>query len=83
MLISPQYRKILEKAHEETSWATTGQMYASLTYKLAQDCQSILDFGAGKQSLAKAINKIDPRKPVFGYDPAIPEISKLPEGMIL
>ncbi len=78
MLISEDYRKQLEKAHKEESWGTTGQNYAKVTLALSQDCNSILDYGCGKMTLAKAINQLDPRKPVFGYDPAIPEHSKKP-----
>lgn len=78
MLISDEYRKQLENAHKEAGWGTTGQNYARITLGLSTGCSSILDYGCGKESLKQAINKLDPRVPVFGYDPAIPKVSKKP-----
>ncbi len=44
--------------------------------------KTILDFGCGKGSLVEAISRKYPEIEVFGYDPAIPERTELPNKKI-
>lgn len=78
-LISEEYRQLNQELHEtDKTWGETNKnlltMIGNLTNKY--NINSILDYGAGKQSLAKFFEN-DHR--VKSYDPAIPEISATPE----
>jgi len=76
MLISENYRHLNEKAHEDPLWGTTGHNYAGIIRSLANvhKTRMILDYGAGKQTLEKALPDLD----VTSYDPSIPELSRTP-----
>lgn len=78
--ISEAYRKQNEQAHVAPGWGTTGHRFAGLINNLylVTHSDSILDYGAGKQTLKRAILDINPKARVFCYDPCIPEISKSP-----
>lgn len=81
-LISEQYR--LENARQHTQT----QGYGEKGYKHLEDilhvanrdnCETILDYGCGKASLAKYARRVTDR-PVACYDPAIPEYAADPES---
>jgi len=44
-------------------------------------CHSMLDYGAGQNTLSKALAEV-PSIPVIAYDPAVPEISQKPPADI-
>lgn len=77
-LISEEYRELNRALHEESpQYGTSSHRWADAIEALAQQCAvtDILDYGAGKQTLARALaaRRIRP------YDPAIPELSADPE----
>lgn len=75
--ISEEYRALNERCHmEHERWGSTAYRWADDVSALAEgyDCKSILDYGAGKQTLADALED------VTSYDPCIPSISTPPEG---
>ena len=77
MLISKEYQEQNSKAHsEDTEWGTTAYRFADLVRELSNQikAESILDYGAGKQTLRGAL----PGMNIHSYDPCIKEISKSP-----
>ena len=76
-LISDAYKEQNIEAHKEPAWGTTAHHYANLVRGLSNElhAESILDYGAGKQTLKGAC----PELPIQSYDPAISEISLPPE----
>ena len=80
--ITPEYAALNAQLHaDRPDYGTSGQQWAKLVDQLAQDIQAdtILDYGCGKQTLAKAL----PHRIIKGFDPAIPELSRLPEPVDL
>jgi len=78
MLISPEYRAMNEQMHrEKPQYGTSGAKYATAVWSTSKQikAETILDYGAGKMELAKAVSGL----PVVSYDPAVPEISTPPE----
>lgn len=79
MLISEEYRAQLSQKHAESSEFGAGAAgkYADIIGHVADDisARTILDYGAGKQSLAKAMRD----RTVISYDPAVPEIAGEPD----
>ena len=78
MLISEQYKAQVSQLHnEKADWGTTGRQFASLIQRLVQDYQplNILDYGCGKQTLARAL----PQYRIKGYDPGVPGLGETPE----
>jgi FkbM family methyltransferase len=77
MLISPEYAKLNEQLHgSRPDYGTSGRQWAAKVAGLARqvDARSILDYGCGKQTLAKAL----PELRVSGYDPAVPGLDAPP-----
>lgn len=75
-LISPEARELNARLHRENlAYGVGGAKHAPTVTKLAESIKaaSILDYGAGKGLLAKALPF-----PIWQYDPAIPEISESP-----
>ena len=75
-LISPEYATLNAQLHRENlAYGVGGGKHASVVLKLAEGLrtQSILDYGAGKGYLAKALPF-----PIWEYDPAIPEKRESP-----
>lgn len=76
-MISEAYRKQNEQCHkDDESWGTTAHHHAQVVHHLAMElgAESILDYGAGKQTLKKALPALN----IFSYDPSIKAISKKP-----
>lgn len=80
-LISEKYREQQRKLHQDPNYGTASVVYAPIVagaanvYKPAR----ILDYGAGKQRLKKAL---EPRMPAFEYvpyEPADPTCCEPPE----
>lgn len=77
MHISKEYLEMNQKLHaEQENFGVSGQKWAGFIDVVASDfsCASILDYGCGKQTLAKSL----PERRVIGFDPAIPELSAPP-----
>ena len=79
MLISESYRAQLSQKHAESEvfGAGAASNHLGMICEVADSiaARTILDYGAGKQSLAKAMKD----RTVFSYDPAIPEIADEPD----
>lgn len=74
--ISPEFRDLNAKLHEERlDYGVSGGRHAEMIVKLRSvlKAESVLDYGAGKGYLAKALPF-----PIWEYDPAIPEKSESP-----
>lgn len=69
-LVTPSYKKQLERLHKTTKWGNDGAKHAAAVKDLVEKIKpdTILDYGCGKGALAEAL------KPVrcMGYDPGIP-----------
>lgn len=82
MLISDEYKELNTKLHQEN------KNFGAKGYKRAidlwqnfikpYDVYSCLDYGCGKGTLAKAIDRLF-SVPVIGYDPCVEEFSKRPK----
>lgn len=78
-MISKEYQAQLEELHRERpDFGTTSPMYADFIRTIIKRFkpEDLLDYGAGKQALKKALGI---KEGYFAYDPAIPEISAIPE----
>lgn len=81
MLISEEYRKLNSQIHsDDEGWGTTGNRFALIVAELAKEknAGSILDYGAGKRTMEKALKEMVDCK-VRSYDPCIKQISKPPK----
>jgi SAM-dependent methyltransferase len=77
-LISDEYKEQLAQLHrEKEDFGTSSPMYAdSIKYMLSKfKCEDMLDFGCGKAALKKALGI---KEGYYGFDPAIPEYSDVP-----
>lgn len=75
-LISAEYVKLNRQLHKDNvAYGVGGGKYAPVVLKLCDRLKttSVLDYGAGKKYLEKALPF-----PIWSYDPAFPEISESP-----
>jgi hypothetical protein len=75
--ITEKYRALNAQLHRELpKFGANGRIWAPRIEELARDvgAESILDYGCGKGSLAKALQAFDVRE----YDPAIPGKDRAP-----
>lgn len=75
-LISAEYRALNAQLHRQNlAYGVGGGRHAETVKKLraCDGVESVLDYGAGKGYLAKALDF-----PIWQYDPAIPEIAETP-----
>ena len=78
-LISDEYRRLQEELHQMPSYGVMSVHYAPLIADImtAVGATELLDYGAGKGRLGKALSEIFKRPvKVHHYDPAIPEWSQ-------
>lgn len=79
MSIDKEYQEHLRKEHDGSKWGTTGDKYSGdWVRRILRDrpyIQSVLDYGAGKGTLGRAITGINEW---VDYDPGVPEIDTLP-----
>lgn len=78
MIISEQYKAQLVGLHETVAdWGTGGRKFAPIVEKIIKDTRpkNILDYGCGKQTLARELAKYR----IIGYDPGLPGLDDLPE----
>jgi hypothetical protein len=81
-LISPEYRALNAKLHQENlAYGVGGGKHADTVIKLAEAIKThtVLDYGAGKGYLAKAMAEKG-WGPIWEYDPAFPEKSEPPRA---
>lgn len=79
-MISETYRAQLAQLHKEKEdFGTSSPMYAGMIRTIIRqyECGDLLDYGAGKQALKKALGI---KEGYFAYDPSIEEISAVPEA---
>lgn len=79
MLITPAYARENARLHEtDPTYGAEGHLWAYLVAGIVwlQLCDTVLDYGCGKGSLAKALYSTDVW--VREYDPAIPGRDKVP-----
>lgn len=76
-MISENYKKLNEEAHNHAGYGTSGVKYVAQVQALAMaiGTQDILDYGCGKSTLANNL----PFK-IKQYDPAIKKYAKLPQA---
>jgi hypothetical protein len=76
-LITEDYRAQNQALHAQGAYGTSGYEWAEQVAALyaGLKANSALDYGAGQQTLAKALPDLNVRS----YDPAIPEIATPPE----
>ena len=76
-LMSPKYRALMIRAHKEMDWAGAGYKQAAAVAQFADEihAKSILDYGSGQGTLARAL----PDRKVINYDPGLPDASGLPK----
>ena len=78
MLITEQYKEQISQVHRETpNWGITGRNFAPIVQRIIGDWAplNILDYGCGKQTLARAL----PQYRIKGYDPGLPGLDIAPE----
>lgn len=77
MLITPDYVEQNRILHSQGEYGTSGHRWKTDVEYIAKglEAKTILDYGAGQQGLAKAVNGYEVRS----YDPAIPEIAGSPD----
>lgn len=78
MLITPEYRELNRRLHQENeNYGTSGQNWRNAVRELSEYGRlSILDWGAGKCTLAKSLG---PAYRVTNYDPCIEGLDTPPE----
>lgn len=75
MLLSAEYKAQIAQLHRDNlGWGTTGRQYAGVVEHLIHQYgpKNILDYGCGKQTLARAL----PKYRIIGYDPGVPGLDK-------
>ncbi len=78
MLISEEYKNQISEMHRENpDWGTSGRRYAGIIERMIGDFSplNILDYGCGKQTLARML----PKYRIRGYDPGLPGLDTPPE----
>ncbi|MBX3645041.1 MAG: class I SAM-dependent methyltransferase [Rubrivivax sp.] len=76
-VISDDYRTLNRELHRSSAaYGTSGRQWAPLVRHLVKrhGLSDVLDYGCGKQTLAKALPDIK----VWGYDPAFEDLAALP-----
>lgn len=78
MLITPEYRALQKQLHAENEkYGISGKKYADIVRQISKwGRHSILDYGAGKCTLEKALG---PAYRVTNYDPCIDGLDATPE----
>jgi hypothetical protein len=76
-LVSPGYRATLQAMHGRGTWGADGHKHADAVRALAGQvgAVTILDYGCGREMLAKAMAPVR----VSGYDPGIPGKEGMPK----
>lgn len=82
MLLTPEYKYLLELEHARTSWGTTSYNRKDYILKIIKKYNktTILDYGSGQGSFKKLIDSDKDLYPytVINYEPGIPNLSNPP-----
>lgn len=80
MLITEDYRKEQEMLHQNPNYGVASVQFAPIVTDLVNKfgVAQLLDYGCGKGRLGYNL-KPERRLEVYGYDPAIPDLSDTPE----
>jgi 16S rRNA A1518/A1519 N6-dimethyltransferase RsmA/KsgA/DIM1 with predicted DNA glycosylase/AP lyase activity len=81
-MLSDEYRKILEETHHDMTWGNSSINHIDHIVDLINNhnITDVLDYGAGKQMLAKELMIRCPQVIVHSYDPGVSEISQSPNS---
>lgn len=79
-MLTDTYKKQIEELHATKSWGGAGKSWEPVISDFARElgAKTILDFGAGRQTLEKRLNETRPDLYVASFDPGVPAISILP-----
>lgn len=80
-LLSPEYRALMVRAHQEMEWGGSGHKQADAVFEFANeiDAKAILDYGCGQGRLARALEERTPGWRIAEYDPGIPGKDEMPK----
>lgn len=81
-LASPAHREKHERHHaKHAPYGTHAYRWAKMIAEMCDrhGLRSVLDYGAGKRTLAPALCEMRPELQVTEYDPCVPEIAALPK----
>lgn len=85
MAITDEYRESMRHHHSTRKWGTTGLRYSGECVKRIlsehQEIQTVLDYGAGQGTLGRGICSELCNIRWTDYDPGIPGIDVLPDGV--
>jgi 2-polyprenyl-3-methyl-5-hydroxy-6-metoxy-1,4-benzoquinol methylase len=83
-MLSDTYRKQLEQLHadQKLRWGNDGKFHRARVAELAKqvEAKTLLDFGCGRSSLAKALKFYGSKLRISEYDPGRPKKATLPRG---
>ncbi len=81
MLLTEEYRRQQEKLHQNPDYGVASVQFAPLVTKILNQtgARTLLDYGAGKGRLMQNVQPAHDVEFTL-YDPAIPELSEVPEG---
>lgn len=79
-MLSPEYKKLLEETHHDLAWGNSSINHVDNIFDFIKNnnITDMLDYGAGKQLLAKGLQTRCPDVNIHCYDPGIPDISDKP-----
>ncbi|RAK57373.1 methyltransferase domain-containing protein [Phenylobacterium deserti] len=74
-VISDTYRRLQQELHENPGYGVMSLRYGGIVKQLIDQlgAKSLTDYGAGKQNLLTALQKLDVEIDYRPYDPAFPE----------
>lgn len=80
-MFTPEYLKLCQDMHAQRPWGTTGHSYIDEFLPLVRKlrCKTVLDYGCGHETVKRGLGQRASDLEVFGYDPAIAEVSALPD----
>jgi 2-polyprenyl-3-methyl-5-hydroxy-6-metoxy-1,4-benzoquinol methylase len=83
VLISDAYKAEQKRLHRNERYGSASLKWAATIVALIDrvNPKTILDYGAGKGHLEFAIASVMEGRTMAAYDPAVKEISKMPEGV--
>lgn len=83
-MLSKAYRKQLERIHSDPTikWGNDGKYHREVVERLSAEvsAKTMLDFGAGRSSLSKALKRYGSRLHITDYEPGRPKKAVLPRG---
>lgn len=83
-MITEEYRKQLVELHQTQRWGTGGRKFVPDVIRVIDQLKlvepTLLDYGAGEQTLEHTLREVLPSVRVTSYDPGIPGIDTRPKG---